>query len=398
MPVEPVYQQIYELLQKLLCVGERSQKIGRTTLKRVAFLVMGIIKAKAVSPARVARALELLGLSGASVQSIERRLRRIENDVHLDQQTFVHPLVRYHLALTKLTDITLIVDPTYDKDRLAMVTVAAWYRGQALPLAWELWPHDQPLEGDRFWMRVTALLQTVAHLLPSWATVVVLADRAFGTPAFTDEVRKLGWHFVVRVQQQTRFRDRMGKEGPLSRLIGVRSCRGKGRVDVFKKRGWRELSAVGYWGRRHKSALIVVSDLAPCWDLLLLYRQRYGIEALFKHLKSHGWDWEQSQVRSGEHWERLLVAMALASWLVLSTGTACARDLLGRVIVGRSSCPPAHKTSLFTMGLDQWQRWLSGLVCREGTCERIGWFWEWVDQNWRDQYCGLYARAYVFAA
>ena len=107
--------------------------------------------------------------------------------------------------------LLLIIDPTTQDERVVMLTVSVWYRGRALPLAWAIWPGQQPLTEADFWSRVAVLLQTVAELLPVGVAVVWLADRAFGSPAFIDLLTPYGWDYVVRVQGQTRFRDTQGK-------------------------------------------------------------------------------------------------------------------------------------------------------------------------------------------
>jgi hypothetical protein len=192
-----------------------------------------------------------------------------------------------------------------------MVSVAVWYRGRALPLAWTLWPANTPLAGEGFWVRIKALLRRVAGILPVHIPVTWLADRAFGTPAFTDLLALWGWHYVVRVQNQTAYRDRQGREGAVGRLVCLPKQRAKLRGQVFKKRGWREASVIVAWGRGHKHPLCLVSDLGTHWYLLRLYRRRSPIEATFRDYKSSGWQWEQGQVTNLEHLERLLVGMAL---------------------------------------------------------------------------------------
>ncbi|HRF99156.1 MAG TPA: hypothetical protein PLZ51_28285, partial [Aggregatilineales bacterium] len=88
----------------------------------------------------------------------------------------------------------------------------------AIPLVWDMWEANVPLKGARFWERVKQLIQRVATLIPHQARVIWLADRAFGTPQFTDLLTPYGWHFVVRVQGQTRFADRMGHETRIDQL------------------------------------------------------------------------------------------------------------------------------------------------------------------------------------
>jgi hypothetical protein len=76
------------------------------------------------------------------------------------------------------------------------------------------------------------------------------------------------------------------------------------------------------------------------------------IEGTFRDHKSAGWQWGRGQVVVLAHVERLLVAMALATWLVLLVGTDVGRQLLARAPSGcRQTRPYAAKRCLFTLGL-----------------------------------------------
>ena len=186
--------------------------VAESSLERLSLLVMGIIHAQSAAPARIAQALDTLGLSNASAESIERRIRRIENDPELDATLCFHPLAQQRLVWGRPQELLLILDPTTQEERVVMVSAAVWYRGRALPLGWVIWPGNTPLKGERFWARIAALLDMIAPLLPCGVSVTWLADRAFGTPAFTDLVTAHGWHYLVRVQEHTLFRDRLGRE------------------------------------------------------------------------------------------------------------------------------------------------------------------------------------------
>ena len=123
---------------------------------------------------------------------------------------------------------------------------------------------------------------------------------------------------------------------------------------MFRKRGWREASVIVYWGRSSQAPLCLVSDLPPRWYLLRCYRRRYGIECSFRDYKSYGWRWEQGQVTDIAHIERLLVGMALATWIALFAGTQAAAEHLAQVPArGRRTKPWAAKQSLFQLGLEK---------------------------------------------
>ncbi len=179
MPALSVYQQVYDLLDAHL-----DEKVDAASRERITLLVVGIIGAKGASPSRIADALSQLGLSDATPESIERRIRRIENDDELTAVLCIHPFIRERLVIGKPEHLLLIIDPTTQEDLVVMVTVSVWYRGRSLPLVWTTWPANQPLEGDSFWERIESLIQTIQPLLPKGVEITWLADRAFGTPMF----------------------------------------------------------------------------------------------------------------------------------------------------------------------------------------------------------------------
>lgn len=383
-----VYQEIKKLMDHYI-----APEVGAWTRERLALLVTGIIGAQHAGPAQIAAALHRLGISDAQAESLERRIRRIENDPNLTAALCVHPFAQHYLRWGKPAQLVLILDTTTQEDRVVLLSVAVWYRGRALPLAWAVWPANTPLTGTGFWQRVAALLAVVAPLLPARVPVIWVADRAFGTPTFTDLLTSRGWHFVVRVQGQTRCRDRVGHERRLSQLVRRVRQRAKLRGCVFKKAGWRPLSAIVFWGRRHRTPLCLVSDLPAAWTLLALYRRRAPTEALFRHYKAYGWQWEQGQVTDLAHLERLLVGMALATWLVVMLGAHVAQQWLNRPPTGRRHTRPwSGKFSLFTLGLQQAHGWFLGQCTPPGQWALP----DWNAPDWHIQIRNHHALAFVF--
>lgn len=178
----------------------------------------------------------------------------------------------------------------------------------------------------------------VRDVLPPDAAVVVVADRAFGCPVFTDQVTAYGWDWVVRVQNQTRWQDRCGRETQLRHLVQHAGQRWKGRGPIFKGEGWRTCSVVVLWGQRHRDPLLLASSLPVGWDLIALSKQRAAIEALFRDWKTSGWNWEASQVRELAHQERLLLGLAFATLITLMLGAEAAAA--ERQTPARGMAPP----------------------------------------------------------
>lgn len=384
-----VYQQIYEGLAKDLA-GQNNKVI----LKRLAIMVSGVLKGQRLSPRQMAEAIQALEVTPAKAESIERRIRRSENSPKIQWERCYAPLIQAILRRSQLSELTLILDPTTQKDHFVMVSVNIWYRGRSIPLIWTIWPGNVPLEGDGFWVRIGDMLSEAQKLLPPAVPVTILADRAFGTPTFTDLVTALGWHWVVRVQSQTVCRDRCGRERPVGSLVRVKGQRRKLAGLVFKKAGWRNASVVVYWGHRHKSSLCLVSDLPPRWDLIAVYRRRFPIECTFRDLKSYGWQWEQGQVRSQTHVEHLLIVMAIASCMILFLGTIFADQILAHAVVGkRTSRPWLGKYSLFRLGLHFAAAWFTGKFRPPLDIA----FHDWHQPNWSTQLLALFVHAAIFA-
>ena len=353
MSKHPLYQALLEQISEHV-----EPSVPQSSRERLVLLVMGIIVSESASPAKMAEALDEIGIGDAQVDSIERRIRRTENDPNISASLSFHPLARQYLLWGRPNHLLLAIDPTTQNDRIVMLTVSVVYRGRSLPLAWAIWAGNQPLKGLGFWERVAALLQLIATLLPVRVPVTIVADRAFGTPSFTDLVQAQGWHYIVRVQGQTHYQDRVGHDLSLRSLVTRRGQRRKLRGQVFKKQGWREASVVVYWGVQHSTPLCLVSDLPPDWTLIATYRQRYTIEALFRDYKFAGWHWEQSQVTDLEHMQRLLVGMALALWLSVMIGTQVVDDYLDRhPQPTHRTLPPIAKRSLFQHGLHRLKQW-----------------------------------------
>ncbi len=366
--------------------------LSASSRDRLALLVNGLIEARSCRLAQIAAAISRLGLSPAEPESIERRLRRTCNDPELQAHVCVDPLVRQQLQASRADRLILVLDPTGQDYRGVVVLACVWYRGRALPLAWTSGPANRPLTGAGFWERIRAVLAHVARLLPAGVSVTWLADRAFGTPQFTDAVAAYGWHWLVRVQGQTCFRDRLGRERRLRDLVRGPQQRAKGRGEVFKKHGWRPASVVAFWGRRYRTPLLLVSDQPIGWELVGLYRQRYGIEGTNRDYKSDGWQLERSQVTDEAHVERLLIGLALATWLVTWVGAQRAAEYLQRPPTGqRHTRPYAAKYSLFALGLQAFTRWLARGPLDDWPLT------DWQAPNWSTQITQHHLKAYVFA-
>jgi hypothetical protein len=341
---------------------------------RFALLICGIIATRSAVLTQIAAELAVLDLTAAANASIERRLRRALADRHLTYATCYRPLLAQVLDWDTLLRgdrrVVLAGDDSSHTARIHLLRVSLTYWGGSLPLAWALWPQNVAQAPGHYWTQLDTLLAQVAELLPAGLEVVVTADRACAVPNFIDRVVAQGWHWVVRVTTtgSHRFRDVRGPEHELrtlvGRYVGRAGRRWKARGAVFKDAGWRHASVVGLWGRGAHESLVVLTDLPARGAVLALYERRYWIEPGFRNDKTRGWQWEASQVRGRAAQERLLLALAWASVVVLSVGLAAAREQMAgeqhRRAAGAGGQVRRAQTSIFTQGLRAVRRWVYG--------------------------------------
>jgi hypothetical protein len=304
--------------------------------------------------------------------------------------------------------VVLIVDESSKADQIHLFRVSLAYWGGALPLAWAVWAQNAALAEGQYWREVDRVLAQVAALLPAGVKVLVLADRAFGVPAFLDRLDAYGWDWVVRLTTagSHRVREPHAGERELKAVVAARLARPGRRFrltgELFKDAGWRPVNVVGVWGPGCKEPLVVLTNREPRWAVLRTYERRFWIEPGFRADKAKGWQWEASQVQGVEHHRRLLLGMAWATLITLCLGVAEA-DARWRAQAtapvhrrGQQARPgrPRHaRESVFTLGLAAVRGWLY-------QTRRRPWRW-WLPEpaapSWHDQGYQVQAHRFLFA-
>src|SRR5262245_50704979 len=162
---------------------------------------------------------------------------------------------------------------------------------------------------------IRRLFRTAATCLPEGACVTLLADRGLAWPQVVDACTALGWHFVIRLQGQTRVRTGDGRECAAAELAPQPGAGWRGEAEVFKKAGWRRAAVAACWLRDCDGPWLLVSDRDDGPRLFGRYAKRVWTEELFRDEKSSGFHWEQSHVTDPTHAARLVLLIALATYL-----------------------------------------------------------------------------------
>lgn len=284
----------------------------------------------------------------ARVASQERRWQRLVANERLSVRALAPRWARQ--ALAEPGRLLLAIDETPQANHLRAMKLSRIIRGRAIPLLWHVYrPHELPMPQPQL---VLDLLERADWLLPADRRPTLLADRGLSWPVVVDFCVEHGWHFLLRLQDQTRVRVDGEADAPASRLAPRQGACWRGSAEVFKIAGWRAANVVAWWPHDSDERWILMTDQPPTRGLCRTYRQRMRQEQAFRDEKSHGFQWQLSRVRRPTHASRLLLIMAVAMTLLIRLGLRLIR--LGR---RRDLERPDRRTlSVFQLGLRALQR------------------------------------------
>jgi hypothetical protein len=295
-------------------------------LKTLAWMMGGLIHSGSISlcawaPFVVSRA--------RYSQSTVRRFRRWLDNDKIEVHTLYGPLLQQ--ALIGWVDKTLYValDTSMLWNTYCLVRLSVIYRGRAVPLVWCVLEHGSAMVAYDVYK---ALLDKANTLVPFAGKVVFLADRGFTDTELLRHLKRLGWHFRIRIKSNF-WIYQPGHGGFQVRDISLGCGQARfwhGVLLTIKRCGpvhlavARPLASDEYW--------YVISDEPTDVQSLEEYGLRFDIEENFLDDKSNGFQLESSLIRSSEALERLCFVLAMTTLYLVSVGTAVVQQGKRRLV------------------------------------------------------------------
>lgn len=332
---------LYSGLVELLGQGGRWRDVRH--LYTLAWMVVGLIQAGCVS---LTAWVPFVTGRARYAQSTQRRFARWLGNPRVEVHTLYAPLIQTALAAWGNHTWYLALDTTMLWNRYCIIRISLIYRGRAVPLVWEVLEHGS---SSVAYETYAALLDARPPLLPLGVRVVFLADRGFADTALLAHLRRLGWHFRIRIKAS------FGVTRP-----GQRPCK----VEDFTLAPGRALflhhvaitaehfGPVSLALARHTSNgeyWYVVSDEPTSVHTFVEYGWRFDIEENFLDDQSNGFQLESSLVRDADALSRLCLVLAVTTLYLVAQGT--------QVVA-------THK-----------RRWVDPHWLRGNSYLRIGWQW-----------------------
>jgi hypothetical protein len=307
-------------------VAKRFAHLSKPMAAALALWSLGMILARSCSLTAVAWAWT--PILKEKFYTIRERLRDLYREApakagrqrcELDLGTCWAPWLAWVIDGWTGRQLPVAVDATTLGQRFTVLAVSVLYRGCAVPVAWKVLKATEKHAWEPEWK---TLLSHFRQVVPADWNVIVLADRGLYAKWLFEVIVALGWHPLLRVNGQGKFRPQGWYHWiTLAELVPQVGQRWQGRGTAFKKAAGRlDCTLLAAWGEGHAEPWLVVTDLPPeaaevCW-----YGLRAWIEQGFKRIKRGGWQWQYTRMEDPARAERLWLAVAIATWWLLTVG------------------------------------------------------------------------------
>jgi hypothetical protein len=337
---------MYETLNRNLTreLQRRLTTASKPQVRNLALLTQALVYSRNCHLANLALELPVDGQRDSLIQ----RLTRFLDNCRVTRERHYFPLVRDLFVHWPDREVTLVMDRTDIGQEQSILLLAVAFQHRAIPLTWRVLSFG----GTGETLQCT-LLQEIAPYLPATARITFLGDSEFRAVGLQQYCRDQQWHWQVGVKSDTLFRC---DDAEWQALRTVTVKRGQRRyVHHITLTQCHALPAVHLmvdWTRNWKTPHYFVCDQPTNGRSWRRGRKRFWIEPTFRDWKSYGFDLETSHIILEQRFERLLLAMNLATLWLLHLGHWLRRS--GQQ--GLLEAPHRRDYSCFRLGRDFAQR------------------------------------------
>ena len=206
------------------------------------------------------------------------------------------------------------------------LVASAVLKGRSTPLCWascEGHTYDGQRSRNAF---EESLLLVLRSMIPAGVKVILLADRGFGRAALAAFCRRQGFSYLIRIQPKVTVKLK-GFHGKLldypvrkgiAKVLKDVAYRADGAVSQHVVVRWKH----GLPPKRDECWFLMTDLKGTAHQLCALYARRMTIEQLFRDHKSkrNGWSLRDTQLKTPQRLDRLLLVLALAYLLLCGLG------------------------------------------------------------------------------
>ena len=310
-------QQLFDYMKQLILSNTSAGTPELTAT--LALMVTGLFLSQHVQLHSIAIFLPL----EIKLLSIVARFERFVADPRVDVKKCFEPFVLAMIDTFSSEVAYILIDCTQAGPKCRTLVVAIAYHNTVLPISWKTFKGRKGhLKGKHH----KQLLEQAASHLQQFNQVILLGDAEFSNETVIEFAIEKGWDFVLRCQGTYRFKDTDGQWRSIAdacKAIGFK----EGDVHHWENITFTEkhkitgLTITVYWREGEDQPWNLVSSLRAEDCPHLIYAKRYWIETLFGNYKSRGFNLARTEMETPDHIDRLILAIAIATWITMGVGT-----------------------------------------------------------------------------
>src|SRR5712691_3546240 len=315
---------LYDTLMRVL--SQHANWLDVRPLKTLAWMLVGLINSHSISlgawsPFVVSRAQD-------SKSTVRRFRRWLDND-KIDVHTLYGPLMQQAMVGWFGKRLSVALDTSMLWDTSCIVRLSVISRGRAVPLVWSVLEHGSAAVAYEVYKE---WLDKAAKRLPRTCKVVFLSDRGFADTKLMGHLKRLGWHFHIRIKSNFWVYRPHCDQFQVGRIgLAPGHARFWHHVWLTKKydgpvhlAAARPLGSNEYW--------YVISDEPTDVETLQAYGLRFEREENFLDDQSNGFQLESSLIRSDQALERLCCVLAMTTLYLVSVGKSVVKKGKRRLV------------------------------------------------------------------
>jgi hypothetical protein len=291
-----------------------------SVIKTLAMMIAGMLLAPHVQLFAIAMCVPLL----IKLPSITRRLERFVANEQVHPKRFFAPFVYAMIAALGNETAYLIIDCTKVGPQCRTLFIGLAYHNTVLPLVWKTYKGKKGhLKGDQH----RHLLKQVERYVQHCRRVVILGDAEFSNAQVINPCRSKSWDFVLRFQSN--YRVQLETDGKWQSAQEIYEAAG---LQPGQVRHWNiaaftqahqhsNLMMTIHWDAGEDEPICLISNPDASEQPHLIYDKRFWVETLFGNCKSRGFQLDRVLMTDPAHIDRLMLAIAIATSLMLGLGT-----------------------------------------------------------------------------
>lgn len=237
----------------------------------------------------------------------------------------------------------------------------------SIPIVWKLLPAKTKRGNSGLRQRIK-LTKGLLRLIPAKDIYVLTMDREFNGNDWLKWLDNKGIGYVLRIKKNV--------------IVGMKSAgchaasRGRkpsGKQNIFGLQLFFVCKKMKKNGR--DTHLLVISNRFKGSEALKIYKQRWGIERLFGHLKKKGFDLEATHMTDARKLEKLFAVVTLAFTYSYAWGCHLRHK-------GLKNNAASKRKSLFRLGLEEILNLIQPKEKREPEPELLDEFKRWLSQSY----------------